>query len=327
MAKQSRIEWTDATWNPVVGCSRVSEGCEHCYAERMAGRLARMGSEHYQEVVSEDGWTGTAAVAPETVWRAPLGWAKPRVIFVGSMGDIFRDQVPRRELYRILYTAAGLPRHQFVLLTKRADGMRGFFADLEEHKSGLKKMTGERWPLSNVWVGVSVENQRRADERLPYLMDVAEMGWNTWVSIEPLLGQLRLDEVMYADMVIGNVLDGSALNVGGTRGALPPLRTKPLKGVVVGGETGPGARAMHPGWVRGLRDQCALFEVPFFFKQWGEWASTRDMAEKGVVTGHQWASFPWGKCDVQMSRVGKRLAGREVDGVVHDALPWRKDGE
>jgi len=214
MAEHSTIEWTEATWNPVTGCSKVSTGCKHCYAERLARRLQAMGALRYR-----NGFTVTLHPA---VLDLPKRWRRPRMVFVNSMSDLFHESVPPEFIQRVFATMRDCPQHTFQVLTKRSARLR----DLAPHLD---------W-APNIWMGVSVEN-RRVIHRIHDLQAVP--AHVRFLSCEPLLG---------------------------------PLDDLPLDGihwVIVGGESGPGARPMQAAWVRAIRDRCRRADVPFFFKQWG----------------------------------------------------------
>jgi len=210
MAEHSTIEWTEATWNPVTGCSKVSTGCKHCYAERLARRLQAMGALRF-----------TVTLHP-AVLDLPKRWRRPRMVFVNSMSDLFHESVPPEFIQRVFATMRDCPQHTFQVLTKRSARLR----DLAPHLD---------W-APNIWMGVSVEN-RRVIHRIHDLQAVP--AHVRFLSCEPLLG---------------------------------PLDDLPLDGihwVIVGGESGPGARPMQAAWVRAIRDRCRRADVPFFFKQWG----------------------------------------------------------
>jgi protein gp37 len=214
MATTSTIEWTEMTWNPVTGCVKVSQGCKHCYAERMAKRLHAMGSGRY-----EDGFKPTMH---DDLVDLPKRWKKSRLIFVNSMSDLFQDAVPDEFIRRIFSTMEDCPQHTFQILTKRSERLRKIGGSLA-------------WPR-NVWMGVSVEDARVMG-RIPDLAGVPARV--RFLSCEPLIG---------------------------------PLENLPLQGihwVIVGGESGPGARPMRADWVESIRRQCLGKSVPFFFKQWG----------------------------------------------------------
>ena len=311
MADHSSIEWTDATWNPVTGCSVVSPGCTNCYAMRLAGtRLKHHASRAGLTVETKAGPVWTGEVRFNEVWLdQPLRWKRPRRIFVCAHGDLFHEQVPDEWIDRVFAVMALAPQHIFQVLTKRAQRMRNYFWQdpvgrrgqirfrvdvmlarsdrLEERLSFLRV-----WPLPNVWLGVSVEDQPRADERIPQLL--ATPAAVRFVSAESLLGPMDLTQ--------------SCAIWWGKRGpgAGPfDLKRRPLLDwVIVGGESGPSARPMRPDWVRGLRDQCQAAGVPFFFKQWGEFApgDYRCFGENSV-------------------RLGKRAAGRVLDGREWNELP------
>lgn len=214
MATQSSIEWTEMTWNPVTGCTKVSEGCRHCYAERMALRLRAMGNRRYVN--------GFEVTLHDDLVDLPRKMRQPRLIFVNSMSDLFHEDVPEDFIARVFDTMAACPQHTFQVLTKRS--------------RRLKEMSGNLpWP-DNVWMGVSVEDERVV-KRIDDLRQVPAAV--RFLSCEPLLGPLD-------DMN----LDG-------------------IGWVIVGGESGPGARSMERVWVKSILKQCRRAKVPFFFKQWG----------------------------------------------------------
>ena len=371
MADGSAIEWTDATWNPTVGCSLESPGCTNCYAMRQAARLARMGQQRYagltQDTKAGPVWTGEVRAAPDDTIHTPLRWARPRRIFVNSMSDLFHPRVRFGQVMRVWQVMGRCPQHNFQILTKRPDRMRLFlelWGDLTDereepqmvrgpartraaHPSGRGQlfaamldamgdappgaahptfdwMDGMRWwpsVLSNVWLGTSAEDQLRLEARSGPMQAIADMGWSTWCSAEPLLGPLDL---------------------AGCRGW--------LRWLVAGGESGPRARPMHPDWARSLRDQCRAAKVPFFFKQWGEWKPISEMPEAeydklykpgpdtfpeaprrcrvetislgyGGATGND-AFLPVnGHPGYMLFKVGKRCAGNLLDGELHQAFP------
>ncbi len=267
------IEWTDATWSPTVGCAKVSPGCDNCYAIRTAARF--QSSPAYagtvQRGLSGLDWSGTVNSLPDRL-DAPLHWRQPRRIFVNSMSDLFHDAVPDEFIARVFAVMAEAGQHTFQLLTKRHGRMRSLLTDPDWRFQGMvgaaRYDLGNRspmpepgepedpsfgWPLPNVWLGVSVEDQKRADLRVPALLDTPAAV--RWISAEPLLGPVTFRWATWQpwDAHVNNHLDG--------------LRR--LSWVVVGGESGPGARPMHPDWARTLRDQCTEARVPFFFKQAG----------------------------------------------------------
>ena len=214
MATQSKIEWTETTWNPVTGCTKISAGCANCYAERMALRLKAMGQARYAN--------GFRVTCHDDVVERPLTWKKPQIIFVNSMGDLFHEDVPFEFIQRVFDTMAKCPQHIFQILTKRSVRL----AQTARHLP---------WP-ENIWMGVSVENAESI-ERISALQRVPAVV--RFLSCEPLLGEL---------------------------GALP---LEGIHWVIVGGESGYGARTMKIEWVNSILTQCQTHHVKFFFKQWG----------------------------------------------------------
>jgi protein gp37 len=270
------IEWTDETWNPVTGCTKVSQGCKHCYAERVS---ARFGKDFSQ-----------ITLHPERL-ATPLLWKKPRRVFVNSMSDLFHESVPDEFIAAVFATMLYARQHTFQVLTKRPERMRfllgstAFRLLVEDDYYGMADVAAEilgrrgefdplcrrkddiraydpGWPLPNVWLGVSVEDQATADERIPLLLDTPAAV--RFVSYEPALGPVDFTRIdMGSD--ICTVLGWS----------------KNVDWIIAGGESGSNARPAHPDWFRSVRDQCAAASVPFFFKQWGEW-TTPDQAPEGV---------------------------------------------
>lgn len=232
MATKSAIEWTEATWNPVTGCDRVSEGCDHCYALTLAKRLKAMGTRRYQaDGDPRTSGPGFGVTLHHDQLDLPVRWRRPRVVFVNSMSDLFHDAVPEDFIFDVFEAMAEASQHTFQVLTKRPGRMA----------SVVRRWVDDARVLPNVWLGASVENQRWAEIRVPKLVETPAAV--RFLSCEPLLGGIDLD----------------ALNGG----------EWPIDWVIVGGESGPGARPMHAEWARSLRDQCVSAGVPFFFKQWG----------------------------------------------------------
>lgn len=244
MGDQSRIEWTDATWNPTRGCSKVSEGCRNCYAMRQAIRQSGPGGAYDGLVRSIPGkgpqWTGFVTEIRSAL-RIPTRWKKPRRIFVDSMSDLFHDGVTDRFISEVWGVMSVTPRHTYQILTKRPERASALIPELaREHRPP----DGSRWPLPNVWIGTSVEDQAAADERIPHLLRTPAAV--RFLSCEPLLGPVDLEWWIHGE------------HEGG-----------PLHWVIVGGESGPGARGFHVGWAHSLRDQCDLAGIAFFLKQLG----------------------------------------------------------
>lgn len=236
MAGGSKIEWTEATWNPVTGCSKISEGCRFCYAERMAFRLQAMGKPQYQN--------GFQPTMQPAALDAPRSWRKPRVVFVNSMSDLFHEKVDTSFIAKVFGVMNECDQHTFQVLTKRPDRALAI----------SDKLT---W-TSNIWLGVSVENQEMTG-RIKLLQQIPAA--LRFLSVEPLIGRIsRL----------------------------------PLQGigwVIVGGESGPGARPMNPDWVREIRNKCQKANVPFFFKQWG---GTNKKKAGRILDDRTWDDLPHG---------------------------------
>lgn len=267
MADKSSIEWTDATWNPIRGCSRISPGCTNCYAERMAARkLPGMNSPTTGEpfaVMTPSGprWTGKVELI-EAKLLEPLKWKKPRRVFVNSISDTFHKDVPDEWIDRIWAVMALCPQHAFMVLTKRADRMREWAPGSWAARHTSRTMGGH-WPLRNVWLGVSVEDQQRADERIPHLL--ATPAAVRFLSVEPLLGPVDLTCLQHESEFEVNALTGD-------HGVFRPLAgrsDRKLDWVIVGGESGPGARPCSINAVRSIVRQCRDAGVACFVKQLG----------------------------------------------------------
>jgi protein gp37 len=342
MSSTTNIEWTDSTWNCLRGCSRVSEGCRHCYAEKVAYRFSGAG-QPYEGLVRINAkgerkpeWNGQVRFI-EAHLLDPLKWGsvdmngadhvveaktyknfgtRPRRIFVNSMSDLFHENVSDEWIDKIFAVMALCPQHTFQILTKRPRRMLNWATKAFTEKGGLRigemaaslfKGMGLKdrhlsmaeqaavsnqfeWrELEHVWLGVSVEDQKTADERIPLLLQTPAAV--RFISAEPLLGPIDAYQYLGAGRnPIGPAYGGSGLDW-----------------VIVGGESGPGARPMHPDWVRSLRDQCVAAKVAFFFKQWGEWLpAMSDGAdlESGITIN----------CADEPVRVGKKAAGALLDG-------------
>lgn len=313
------IEWTDETWNPVTGCLKVSSGCKHCYAKHQAWpRLSSMPNTVYTGREFED-----VRCHPERLVQ-PVRWTRQRMIFVNSMSDLFHEAVPDEfidsvfgVMWACLWGRDEQPGHIFQVLTKRPLRMRDYLSqDRREHWARAAVSHGggmdpdgiydqvmdAEGPHPRIWLGVSVEDQAAADERIPVLLQTPAAV--RWISAEPLLGPVDLCEVVMPDRdTLGTYLHNDGERAG-------------LDWVVVGGESGPNARPMHPGWAKGLRDQCAAAGVPFLFKQWGEWADAEDFPSE-VQEDYDARGLAESMC----IRVGKRAAGRLLDGMRHDGYP------
>jgi protein gp37 len=318
MSTKTGIEWTDATWNPIAGCSLVSPGCTNCYAMGEAHRLGeRLDQAKYKGLTrvvnGKPVWTGEVRVW-EKALLDPLKWRKPKRVFA---------------------VMALAPQHTFQVLTKRPERMREYLratdlvgrilaaacrfdivdgADLgAEYHAGHDDVL----PLPNVWLGVSVEDQRRADERIPILLDTPAAV--RWLSAEPLLGPVDLtgiDTMHFRGAENVNALVGFTRDFMGEKTGRVPS----IDWVVAGGESGPDARPMHPAWAQSLRDQCAHAGVAFLFKQWGSWAPVETPASEiqedeeirgvGVFIDNQY-----------IRKASKKATGRTLDGRTHDEYP------
>ena len=265
----SKIEWTDVVWNPVTGCTKVSPGCKHCYAERISHRFNR---------------SFEVTLHPDRV-EHPFRWRKPRVVFVNSMSDLFHSDVNDDFIGSVVSVMARTPQHTYQVLTKRAMRMLNWVQNY-----------GGAWPLPNVWLGVSVEDQRRADERIPLLLQTPAAV--RFVSAEPLLGAVDLRRLVQIPdtrsglirpvdpIVERDSLRGEETTQGGVA-----YETPGLDWLIAGGESGPGARPCALDWLRSLRDQCAAADVPFFLKQLGGYPDKR-ADEKAVLDGKRHVEFP-----------------------------------
>lgn len=267
MGDKTKIEWADATWSPVTGCTKVSAGCKYCYSERLVGRFDSL-----------HGFVPFTTVEchPDRL-EQPLHWRKPRRIFVVSMGDLFHEAVPDEFIGRVWSVMLSALQHTYQILTKRPDRMAEFVAraERESTRKGLNDST-------HIWLGVSVEDQATADVRIPLLLKTPAAV--RFISYEPALSVLDLDPYLWY--------------------AKPTtLRTPRLDWVIAGGESGPKARPSNPAWFRTVRDQCQSAGVPFLFKQWGEWcqgpgdgmtrAGKRDAGR--LLDGNVWHEFPEGR--------------------------------
>ncbi|WGM45277.1 hypothetical protein KOAAANKH_00138 [Brevundimonas sp. NIBR10] len=388
MADQTHIEWTDATWNIITGCSVVSPGCTNCYAMRLAGtRLRHHPSRQGLTIDTKAGPVWNGQVRFNEQWLdQPARWTKPRRIFVCAHGDLFHPDVPFGWVMRILMVIAMTPHHTYQVLTKRPDRAREFFrrwANVDEendwgfrnargpeevraaHPSGRGQLFADmleamgqpppgcaypafdwangmsRWEdvFPNLWLGVSVEDQCRADERIPILLDTPAAV--RWISAEPLLGPIDLEAAWHGENALDSECWGDCAwcEKGhrplhncqrGKQSEADSVRGRSgLDWVVVGGESGPGARPMHPDWVRQIRDQCAAADVQFLFKQWGAWSPVETWrpgraTQRAIMLDGSPVADDAVPQDVGGQRFvldGKRAAGRKLDGRLHDGFP------
>ena len=276
MGDRSAIEWTDATWNPVTGCSHVSEGCRHCYAETLSLRM---------------GWSKKPWTAPNSAENVvlhpdrldqPLRWRTPRRIFVNSMSDLFHEQIPDEFIDRVFKRMQRARQHIFQILTKRPQRMRDYLMSQVPVPWGGFSFP-EPWG-KHIWMGVSVEDQRAADERIPLLVNTPAAV--RFISAEPLLGPINLGVVGSGPW--RNALTGCGYRAG-PHGIEHMDQVRPLDWVIVGGESGHGARPMDAAWARSIRDQCVAAGIPYFFKQWGGRAAKAGGRE---LDGRTWDEMP-----------------------------------
>jgi protein gp37 len=260
LSDRTGIEWTSATWNPTTGCDRVSPGCDHCYALTLAKRLKAAGNRRYQQDGNlRTSGPGFALTLHPDKLDEPLRWHRPRSVFVDSMSDLFHREVPEAFIRRVFDVMARAPQHQFQILTKRPGRMASVVGRIQPN------------PLPNAWLGTSIETQKWARVRIPQLLRTPAAV--RFLSCEPLLGPLDLSTYL-------TDIDDE----------LPPIPGLPrVDWVIVGGESGPGARPMQPEWARSLRDQCVAAGVPFFFKQWG---GRTPKAGGRLLDGGTWDEFP-----------------------------------
>jgi protein gp37 len=347
------IEWTQRpgtkgeTWNPTIGCNKVSQGCKNCYAEVMHRRLTAMGVKGYDLPF-------LAGARPmHDRLTIPFNWKKPRTVFVNSMSDLFHEAVPFSFIDQVFAVMALTPQHTYQILTKRPERMAEYFSQKSEFNVVLPQPltidrstfvapapTLVRHPLPNVWLGTSVEDQRAADERIPHLLRCPAAV--RFLSCEPLLGAVDLENITRGRERLC-VLSKSAYDPDSTIGKWLPM-DRGIDWVIAGGESGHGARPMHPDWARSLRDQCQAAGVPFFFKQWGEWSAGKcELKEHPYVNCIRWVSngrivssggsrrhnwdnpqldkWSFKDGDTVSFRVGKFRSGNLLDGRNHLEYP------
>ncbi len=331
------IEWCNIpgyrpeVWNPVTGCARVSPGCDNCYAIRQSHRFSGVKGSKFEGVTkmvadttinptASGGapivdWSGKV-VCHEDLLELPLRWREPRAIFVNSMSDLFHDAVPIEFIARVFNVAKHCPEHVFMILTKRplrAKVTVGQIAAMvkaantwPQFVAGVEPGKSFHWPLPNVWLGVSCENQAMADQRIPHLLKTPAAV--RFVSVEPMLGPVDIAQYLINKWK------------GGVLGDEAKLMQAQLDWVICGGESGPGARPMHPDWPRALRDQCRAADVPFFFKQWGEYVpfDDWDRMNRPVRSSHpNYVTMD----ETQYAKLGKKAAGDLLGGVQYHEWP------
>lgn len=352
MSENSKIEWTDHTFNPWEGCQKVGPGCDHCYAETRNARYAggqainwgpgaprrRTGGSNWNKPLKwnkhaeleQAAWEGFKSSYPELTDAELIarGFVKPRRprVFCASLADVFDNAVDpqwRADLFSLI---AKTPNLDWLLLTKRIGNVRGMLAELAHpHDQDLTLL--DMMPLPNVWIGATVVNQEEADRDIPKLLAVPAKV--RFLSMEPLLGPVNLEQA--CDLVEAQVCKGTWRDIADPIKCAAALRRGSvalLDWVIVGGESGPGARPMHPDWARSLRDQCQDAGTDFLFKQWGDWMPGEKEGDTVKLTFpidgphgpanpevHDW---PDGAC---AARVGKKAAGRLLDGRTWDEVP------
>lgn len=306
MAK-TKIDWADTVWNPVTGCTKISEGCRNCYAERMSKRLA--GRCGYPKAKPFN-----VTLHPDKL-EEPLKWKKPQRIFVCSMGDLFHKDVPFEFIAKVYRNMALADHHIYLILTKRPARMLQFIKWYREN-SAVEGVCGITFTTaySHVYHGVTAENQQAADERIPLLLQIPAA--KRFISIEPMVGPVDL---FWGTQHLHHHKGG--------------VEIREIDWVILGGESGPKARPLHPDWVRSVRDQCQAAGVPFFFKQWGEWAEVvvGRIKNGDVYLSENGFMYTWGlfgkvcyankSNGVHLRRVDKKAAGHLLDGKEYREIP------
>ena len=353
----SKIEWTGKTWNPVVGCTIHSSGCKGCYAMKDAYRLmhnpnARIAEKFAGTARMVNGhavWTGKLNLSEDAL-LAPLRRRTPTTWFVNSMSDLFHEDMPVEWIDRIFAVMGLCPQHTFQVLTKRAVRMRAYLSvrkaaapinvPVGDGTLGQHPFNDELKPPANVWIGVSIEDQRAADGRILQLLKTPAAV--RFLSCEPLIGSVDLKRVCIGEGDVDQTqphaegLKHVRFNIDALKG-VQSFKWPALDWVICGGESGSTARPMHPDWARSLRDQCDAAGVPFFFKQWGEWAPGENAIGPATRTEQtaEWDGERWffSSLTPRMSeelhyddapdvyRLGKKACGRWLDGVEHNGMP------
>ena len=268
---KSKIEWTEYTWNPIVGCTPVSEGCRHCYARALHDKRFKAFT-NGKKVPDQYSEPFSSIQILHDRFEEPLHWVKPRRVFVCSMGDLFHEAIPFEEIRKIYDVMRKAKGHTFMVLTKRPENMLKFYGSYIS-KSDVDGIP-EVWPLPNVWVGVSIENQEAANTRIKPLSCIPAPV--RFVSCEPMIGRIDLARIEGEEKI-----NEIGLKYRETINAFDAG----INWVICGGETGPEARPLYPAWVVYLRDQCVDNNVPFFFKKWGK-SRTR------TINGKMWEQYP-----------------------------------
>lgn len=308
MSKDTKIEWADHTFNPWVGCTKVSPACDHCYAEGWAKRsgMVQWGSHAERRRTSENNW------------RQPIRWnaVAKRLgiryrVFCSSLADVFDSAVPVQWRIELMKLICETPQLDWLLLTKRIGNAPGMLETAFRAVHHQREGWADNIP-GNVWIGATICNQEEADRDIPKLLAVPAA--RRFLSMEPLLGPVDLSQVQAGPRVL-DVLNGGGFHE--THFEPLPLDHRPrVDWVIVGGESGHGARPMHPTWVRSLRDQCLASGTAFTFKQWGEWAPTRPEIEIfSSSSDYKFDDGTW------VEYIGKKKAGRLLDGREFSEVP------
>jgi protein gp37 len=319
MADKTAISWTDATWNPITGCTLVDEGCRNCYAAHLSANWPALARHPSRAGLARNNADGVAKFTGEVRFNEqwldqPLRWKKPRRIFVCAHGDLFHESVPDEWIDRVFAVMALAPHHTFQVLTKRPERAQEYIAahntsnpgdsitdrafELNHKVPGYRGSGGSAsWPLRNVWLGTSISDQASADLRIPHLL--ATPAAIRFISAEPLLGPVSLVKSYMTDAALTVLFDKLERGIKDPRGE--------LHWVITGGESGKHACPAHPDWFRSLRDQCVAAGVPFHFKQWGEWAwAERIEGDPTTLTAY---------------RAGTKRTGHLLDGKAWQQFP------
>lgn len=307
--RETGITWTNVTWNPVTGCSKVSEGCAHCYAEREWARLSAN-----PKLPDYFGRKFSNIMCHERRLDQPIRWKRPRMIFVNSMSDLFHEDVPFEFIDKVFTVMAVTPHHTYQILTKRPKRMKEY---VERRFLKLESIV----PLKNVWLGVTAENQETANERIPILLDTPAS--LRFVSVEPMVGSINLDMMIVQDTgrfrgIVSSLMGKKTL--WDTKNLIGEEDINKLDWVICGGESGPKARPIDPEWIKSLRDQCRFTDTPFFFKQWGEYIDLSQVTSPDLqIKGDTYSLLSNGA--LTLWRCGKKAAGNMIDGEIIEMFP------
>ncbi len=327
MSKNTSIEWCTATWNPIIGCTKISDGCKNCYAYNLHKKRHKAFQTGKMQNFKQYAKPFSEIQLFENRLNQPLKWKRPERIFVNSMSDLFHDDIPDDFIKEIFRVMAVSKHHTFMVLTKRPERMLAWF----------KRYGWNLVHTPHIWLGVSIENQKAADERIPYLLQTPAAV--RFLSCEPLLSPVDLQFWFENDCEVTD--DNLDAPDGAIIGAIERVGDRweriydeKIDWVIVGGESGPNARPVHPDWVRSLRDQCAAVDVPFFFKQWGTWLPGVKMPRQQninydiyqmqngefgrIITGHWWDG------ETVSVKVGKKKAGRVLDSKEWNEIPGKR---